>query len=153
PVEAAVWDMPGRTAAPAPLAAADWLAAERRLGRELARAAAAVARLDERVRQAGSGAVRRIAMAEATALSWEAGDRVAAERLALHDLDRADMVRDDATALGAAHWAFRRLSGGPGPEDGLDTFVGRDGTGEDPAVLRWQEELARLDGALPVVRA
>ena len=131
----------------------EWLAAEARLGRELARAAAAAARLDERVRQEGAGAVRRLALAEAAALSWQAGDRVAVERLALHDLDRADMVRDDAGALGAAHWAFRRLSGGPAPQAGVAAFLGSEGADEDPAVRRWQEGLEALGAALPAVRA
>ena len=139
------------------LRVADWLAAEAGQGRGLARAAAAFARLDERVRQAGPGALRRLALAEAAAISWQAGDRVAAERLALYDLDRADMGRDDAGALGAAHWALRRLAmhpgGGPGPEHGLDAFLARDGVAADPAVPGWEDGLAALGAALPLVRA
>lgn len=154
PPDDAAWDLPGPTATPGEATdPGDWLRAESRLGRELARAAAAAARLDERVRQAGGGAVRRLALAEAAALSWETGDRVAVERLALHDLDRADMARDDAGALGAAHWAFRRLSSGAGPLEGLDVFLGRDGTEQDPAMLRWTDGLEALADALPVVRA
>ena len=109
------------------------------------------------MRQAGPGALRRLALAEAAAISWQAGGRVAAERLALHDLDRADMGRDDAGALGAAHWALRRLAvrpgGGPGPEHGLDAFLAREGVAADPAVPGWKDGLAALGAALPLVRA
>ncbi len=145
------WDMPGpRAARPGP-AVSDWLAAEAGQGRALARAAAAFARLDERVAAGPAGLVRRLALTEASAISWAAGGRVAEDRLALHDLDRADMARDDAGALAAAHWALRRLEGGPGPE--APGFPGGDGLAEDPAWLRWQAGQGALAEALPLVRA
>lgn len=145
---------PGPAAPREPLSEpTEWLRAEARLGRELALAAGATARLDERLRLGGVGVVRRIALSEAAALSWQAGDRVAVERLALHDLDRADMLGDDASAVGAAHWAFRRLSGGPPPEDDIHAFLAREGIEDDPAIGKWRDDLAQLDGALPIVRA
>ena len=148
---AAAWDLPGPHAArPGPLPR-DWLVAEARQCRALARAAAAFARLDERVAAGPPGLARRLALAEASAISWQAGGRVAEDRLALHAVDRADMVRDDATALAAAHWAFRRLEAAPGLDDAA--FLGRDDLAEDPAWLRWQAGQGALDGALPLVRA
>ena len=150
-VSDAAWDMPGpRAARPGP-SVADWLAAEAGQGRALARAAAAFARLDERVAAGPAGMVRRLALAEASAISWAAGGRVAEDRLALHAVDRADMARDDAGALAAAHWALRRLEGGPAPE--ALGFLGRDDLAEDPAWLRWQAGQGTLADALPLVRA
>ncbi len=114
---------------PAPLAplptkgwSVDWARAEASMGRQLAEACAAIARLDEKVAQV-RGAAERIALSEASALSWFDGRRIAPERLALYAELRVSNADDDARDLALADWARRRLVGPIGPED-VEAFFG-----------------------------
>jgi hypothetical protein len=109
----------------------EWRAAEATHAVGLARAAAALGALDERLRNGPEGPRQRLALLEIAELSWQAGDRVPADRLALYNALRLSGAQDDSLALARAGWAFRRLTGGPGPESDLDAFLGRpphDGT-------------------------
>ena len=75
----------------------------------------------------------RLALMEASNLSWLAGDRVSVDRLGLWQAMRISASGDDTGALQRAGWAFRHLSGGPGPEPDLAGFLNRhEVEGEDP---------------------
>jgi hypothetical protein len=103
----------------------DWLTAESRLGRELARAAATLARLDERLRGQASGLVERLALQEVAEQLWAQGNWVDPERLALYRFSRLSTLQD-AQYLSQADWAVRRmLSTHIMPTDGLTAFLGR----------------------------
>ena len=93
-----------------------WHEAQAALALPLARAAGLFGALDERLSHAAGGAAERLALLEATDLSWLAGERIAADRLALWLGLRAGAAGEDAPALARAAWAARRLAGGPGPE-------------------------------------
>ncbi|MFC7704764.1 helix-turn-helix domain-containing protein [Plastorhodobacter daqingensis] len=109
----------------------DWLEAEAALAAPLARAAAAFAALDERLRSAPKGLRRRLALSEAEALLWAEGHRLRLETIVLYEALRAAPASADPAALSEASWAARRLSGGPGPEAGLRGFLGRMAVGRD----------------------
>jgi len=99
--------------------------AEAGLAARLARVAGKLGALDERLRRGPEGWRHRLALIEATELSWFAGDRIAPDRLALWVALRLSGVQEDAAALARVGWAVRRLTGGPGPEAGLQAFLGR----------------------------
>lgn len=124
--DAAPTDLPAPLA-PLPTAgwSIDWARAEADMGRLLAEACAALARLDEKVALV-SGAADRIALGEASALSWFDGRRIAPERLALYAELRVSSADDDARDLALADWARRRLVGPIGPED-IEAFFGFEG--------------------------
>lgn len=95
------------------LEAEAWLAAEARCGRALADAAAAYARLDERLRAISArraAAVERLALDAACDLMWRDGRRIAPDLLALWGLDRAGATAEDAQSFARAAWATRRLT-------------------------------------------
>ncbi|MFD1910788.1 hypothetical protein [Halodurantibacterium flavum] len=108
---------------------AEWGRAEAALAPALARAAARLGALDDRLMRGPSGWRHRLALREAAELSWLSGDRVGPDRMALWLALRLSGVQDDALALSRLGWAVRRLTGGPGPEAGLAEFLGR----HDPA--------------------
>ncbi|MEM6423121.1 MAG: helix-turn-helix domain-containing protein [Pseudomonadota bacterium] len=112
--------------------AAAWRAAEASLGRALAEAASAVARLDERLSvlsaERRAGALQHLALLDVADLVWAEGARLRPERLALVDLDRAGRTDDDAEVLGRAAWALRRWRAAPSPldsEEAIAHCVGR----------------------------
>ena len=121
---------------------AEWTTAEARHAARLARAAARLGALDERLRRGPPGWRHRLALIEAEALSWQAGDRVGAERLALWMGLRLAGVQDDPAALARAGWAVRRLSGGPGPEADLMAFLERREGGEGGDRANAEDDLA-----------
>lgn len=135
--EADLWFLPGPIAEPpvpapacplsVPPAAcvAAWGQAEAGLAARLARVAGRLGALDERLRRGPAGWRHRLALIEAAELSWSAGDRIAADRLALWLALRLSGAQQDPAALARAGWAVRRLTGGPGPEAGLARFLGR----------------------------
>ncbi len=133
----------------------DWERAEAGLGRELAAAAAALARLDQALAEQGArrqAAVQRLAAGEVAVLSWAEGHRLSPERIALHAMARLSAADADHRALSRADWARRRLLGGQDPLDG-EVFLaggGRAGDGALPG-LRMQE-IARAD-LHPISRA
>lgn len=89
---------------------AQWQAAADALSGALADLAFDLGRLEERMRGAGQGAVLRLAQAEAASLSWWAGDRISAERLALWQAWRIGATGPDAQGLVRAAWAARMLA-------------------------------------------
>jgi len=104
----------------------DWRKAEAAQGRGLAQAASAFARLDARVT---AGFVKRLALAEVSALLWAQGDWLPVEKITLYGLLRESSLKD-AQVLSTADWAQRRLLGPALPDD-LAMFLGRHRTEYD----------------------
>lgn len=123
----------------------------------LARVAARFGALDQRLRLAPKGWRHRLALMEASNLSWLAGDRVSVDRLGLGQAMRISATGDDTTALQRAGWAFRHLSGGPGPEPDLAGFLNRhEVEGENPLsdrVAAWNALMQAAANLHPIVRA
>ena len=103
----------------------DWRKAEADNAARLARVAARLGGLDERLRRGPEGWRHRLALIEAADLSWFVGDRIGPDRLALWIALRLSGVQDDTAALARVGWAVRRLTGGPGPEVDLAAFLDR----------------------------
>lgn len=134
---------------------AAWAAAQAALAADLAELAWLYGTLEERLRAGPAGWWHRLALREASELSWAVGDRIPVERLALWLALRLSGVQEDALGLARAAWAQRRLLGPEGigseGEGGLAGFFGRHGGEENLADLRaLRAELVRLH---PVVRA
>lgn len=108
-----------------------WRAAEAGQAVQLARVAARLGILDERLRRGPTGWRQRLALIEAADLSWRTQDRIGLDRLSLYMALRVSTVTDDAQALYRIGWTVRRLIGGPAPlahRSGvcdLDTFLDR----------------------------
>ncbi len=136
---------------------AGWLAAQAGQATALARTAARLGALDERLRRGPKGWRHRLALIEAAELSWWAGERVTADRLGLWLAMRIGAEGEGTATLQRAAWAFRRLSGGPGPVADLAGFLGRHETrGGEPLADRIaavQSLLAEAEGLHPVARA
>ena len=103
----------------------DWAKAERLHAARLARVAGRLGALDDRLLRGPEGWRHRLALIEAAALSWFAGDRVSSDRLALWISMRLSGAQDDPNALAGVGWAVRRLTGGPGPKVDLAAFLDR----------------------------
>ena len=82
------------------------------MGRDLAAATAAIARLDERlsVHPQRTALIARLAMLEVCDLSWIDGADIPIERLALYRVARSGGGQGDARGLLRADWAIRRLT-------------------------------------------
>lgn len=149
---------------------AAWQAAQAELALDLAQLATRFGALDERLRTAPDGWKQRLALLEAAELSWHAGDRITAERLALWTALRLASPQEDTLALARSGWAMRRLSGGPAPDTGgwqtgLTAFLGRQepyrdgsephhGAGDiDGRIADWAGVMARAAGLHPFARA
>lgn len=108
-----------------------WRAAEAGQAAQLARVATRLGILDERLRRGPVGWRRRLALIEASNLSWLTQDRIGLDRLSLYMALRVSTVTDDAQALYRISWAVRRLTGGPAPlarrsgVGDLETFLDR----------------------------
>ena len=108
-----------------------WRAAEAGQAAQLARVAARLGILDERLRRGPAGWRHRLALIEAADLSWLTQDRIGLDRLSLYMALRVSTVTDDAQALYRIGWTMRRLTGGPAPlarRSGiadLETFLDR----------------------------
>lgn len=89
---------------------AEWRAAEAALAQDLAALAHDQGRLEERAASFGPGAAPRLAQAEASAISWWAGDRVQPDRLAQWLAFRIGAAGEDGGALIRAAWGARRLA-------------------------------------------
>ena len=105
---------------------AEWLAAQGALSGELAGLALLFGALEVGL---GAGLRHRLALQEAAALSWWAGTRMDAARLALWVGQHAGGGGEDGQALAQAGWAVRKLGSGPGPDrggwgPGLAAFLG-----------------------------
>ena len=92
-----------------------WRAAEAGLAAQLARVSARLGILDERLRRGPAGWRQRLALIEASDLSWLTQDRIGLDRLSLYMALRASTATDDAQALYRMGWTVRRLTGGPAP--------------------------------------
>lgn len=92
-----------------------WRAAEAGQAAQLARVAARLGILDERLRRGPAGWRQRLALTEASELSWLTQDRIGLDRLSLYMVLRVSTVTDDAQALYRIGWTVRRLAGGPAP--------------------------------------
>jgi hypothetical protein len=103
----------------------DWAKAEGVHAARLARVAGRLGALDDRLLRGPEGWRHRLSLIEAADLSWFAGDRVGSDRLALWVSMRLSGAQDDPNALARVGWAFRRLTGGPGPKDDLAAFLDR----------------------------
>jgi hypothetical protein len=108
-----------------------WRAAEAGQAAQLARVAARLGILDERLRRGPVGWRQRLALIEAADLSWLTQDRIGLDRLSLYMALRVSTVTDDAQALYRIGWTVRRLTGGPAPlarrsgVGDLETFLDR----------------------------
>jgi hypothetical protein len=135
--------------------AEDWLRAEASLGRALADAAAAFARLDERLRALGCrapAAVERLAQAAALDLLRREGAFVAPDRLSLWLAERA-ATGEAGPDLARAGWAARRLAGGAGALLGpasLRRFLGLSASADPADAERAAREAALADWAARV---
>ncbi len=103
----------------------DWRKAEAGHAARLARAAGRVGALDDRLKRGPDGWRHRLALIEVADLSWFVGDRIGPDRLALWISLRLSSLQDDTAVLARAGWAVRRLTGGPGPEVDLSSFLDR----------------------------
>jgi hypothetical protein len=136
---------------------AAWVAAEGGVAADLAALAFDLGRLSERLRLAGSGAIQRLALAEAASLSWFTGDRVTADRLALWLSYRIGAAEEGGEDLIRIAWAARRLmAAGKGMRGATEML--RDGLGEegrvDPGlVVDVAAEIAGLAGVNAITRA
>jgi hypothetical protein len=92
-----------------------WRAAEAGQAAQLARVAARLGILDERLRRGPAGWRQRLALIEAADLSWLTQDRIRLDRLSLYMGLRVSTATDDAQALYRIGWTVRRLTGGPAP--------------------------------------
>lgn len=108
-----------------------WRAAEGGQAAQLARVAARLGILDERLRRGPAGWRHRLALIEAADLSWRTQGRIGLDRLSLYMALRVSTVTDDAQALYRIGWTVRRLTGGPAPlarrsdVGDLETFLDR----------------------------
>ncbi len=139
----------------------DWTGAEAAHAARLARVAGRMGALDERLRRGPEGWRHRLAVIEASELGWHLGDRIGPDRLALWLALRLAGVQDDAGALARVGWAVRRLTGGPGPAQGLAAFLDR----RDPDTVTpdadrlsdradaWSDVLAQGRDLHPISRA
>ena len=137
-----------------------WTQAEAASAAQLARVAGRLGALDERLRRGPEGWRHRLALIEASDLSWLSGDRVGRDRLALWLTLHLGGSGEDTRSLARAGWAVRRLTGGPGPLTDLAGFLDRrdpDGTEEiDRLSGRTVEWTARMEAAgvlHPITRA
>ncbi len=139
----------------------DWAKAESVHAARLARVAGRLGALDDRLLRGPEGWRHRLALIEAADLSWFAGDRVSADRLALWISMRLSGAQDDQNALARVGWAVRRLTGGPGPKADLAAFLDR----RDPENIEdsaerfddraggWMDVMAAAGDLHPITRA
>ena len=132
-----------------------WRAAEAAFARPLADLAWQVGVLSARLQGGPQGWRHRLALTEAADLSWLAGDRVPAERLALWMTLRLAGDNEDAQALARAGWAARRLQGGLAPQEDLATFLGRHSESRQLAdqIADWDGVMAQATALHPLTRA
>lgn len=141
---------PGESAA-----VAAWAAAQAALSLQLARVAVRFGALDDRLRRGPEGWRHRLALAAAAELGWLVGEPVAVDRLGLWQAMRLSAASEDSGALERSAWAFRRLSGGPGPDADLARFLGRresDGRLSE-TIAAWDTVMVAAAALHPIVRA
>lgn len=133
-----------------------WRAAEAALAGEVSELAFDLGRLAERLHVAGPGAVQRLALEEAAALSWWIGDRVGADRLALWTSYRIGAAEEDGGGLIRTAWAARRLVApvghGRGIAAALATALSEEGRVDPGLLADVAAELEPLAGTSAVTR-
>lgn len=168
--EEELWFLPGPMEdepdhlSPLPRADADersqitgWELAQGEQAAHLGRVSARFGALDERLRRGPEGWRHRLALIEASELSWLTGCRVSQDRLGLWHAMRISAASDDTSALQRTAWAFRRLAGGPGPEPDLAGFLGRRESPEQDLlsekIATWNAIMSAAGTLHPIVRA
>ncbi|WP_421700950.1 hypothetical protein [Aliiroseovarius sp.] len=135
----------------------EWVSAQADLAKELAQTAVRFGALDDRLQRGPEGWRHRLALQEASALSWLSGERVTADRLGLWQAMRVGATGGDTAALQRAAWAVRRLSSQAGPQSDLAGFLGRhDVDGSDPLsdrIAGWQAVMETAGALHPLARA
>lgn len=153
---------PGPRAEPLdPALITPWASAEAAMAARLARVAGRLGALDDRLQRGPDGWRHRLALIEATELSWFVGDRIGMDRLSLWLSLRLSGVQDDASVLAHAGWAVRRLSSGPGPQGDLAAFLERHDSRNmladaEPLADRaenWLELMGQAKGLHPISHA
>ncbi|MBL9046099.1 MAG: hypothetical protein JNK34_02130 [Tabrizicola sp.] len=137
------------------LDAAGWRAAEASLSADLAEMTFDLGRLSERVALAGPGAVKRLALAEASSLSWWSGDRVTSDRLALWLSYRIGAAEEGGQGLIRTAWVARRLAApaqGRGLAEMLAAVLGEEGRANPGLLADVVAEMASLEGVHAVTR-
>ena len=132
-----------------------WRMAEAKLVSDLSELTFDAGRLTERLRVSGTGAVQRLALEEAAALSWWTGDRVGADLLALWQSYRIGASEEDGEGLIRTAWAARRLmmaATAVGVQATVGDLLGEAGRGD--AILAEDVAMALdgVSGLSPVVR-
>lgn len=139
----------------------DWRKAEAGSAARLARVAGRIGALDDRLKRGPEGWRHRLALIEASDLSWFVGDRIGPDRLTLWIAMRLSGIKDDTVALARVGWAVRRLTGGPGPVPYLSAFLDRRdpenlGDEAEPFADRaggWLDLMTQAAGLHPFTRA
>jgi hypothetical protein len=131
-----------------------WRAAETALAVDLAELAFDAGRLAERLRVAGPAAGQRLALDEATSLSWWTGDRVGADRLALWTSYRIGATEDDGVGLIRTAWAARRLAAPPsaGERAAVAEVLGAEGRGDALLAEEVAAAMQAVEGRAAVTR-
>lgn len=136
--------------------AAGWRAAEAALAGDLAGLSFDLGRLAERARLVGAGAVRRLALEEAAALSWWTGDRVGSDRLALWASYRIGATEEGGEGVIRTAWAARRLGAaaamGGGLAPVLIAALGEEGRADPGLIADVAAEVELLSGSSAVTR-
>ncbi|PZX36925.1 Fic family protein [Roseinatronobacter thiooxidans] len=121
---------------------AEWRQAQNSLSGDLARLTQIFGELDVRLRDAPKGVHLRLALREASDLSWWSGERLSLDRLSLWHVLRIGSTEDTEQGFARAGWVVRRLTGGASPAEGVAAFLDRplEGAGEaemgpDPGAL------------------
>lgn len=128
---------------------AGWREAEAGLAADLAELSFDFGRLEERVRTAGPGAVQRLALAEASSLSWWNGDRVTADKLALWLSYRIGAAEEGGEGLIRTAWAARRFAAagqGSGLAEALARSLGEERRADAGFLADVVAEVAALAG-------
>lgn len=134
--------------------AAEWRQAQGDLAYDLAALCLRYGALEERLANSPQGQRHRLALREATDLSWWAGHPVGAERLSLWMGNHLG-AGDDAQALTQAAWAARRLMAGQGPAKGgwPAGIAGVLGHAPTDAIADAAEVMAQVGDLHPVTQA
>lgn len=137
--------------------AAGWHGAEAGLASDLAELSFDLGRLAERIAAQGEamGAVQRLALAEASSLSWWSGDRISAAQLALWLSFRIGAAEEGGQALIRTAWAARRLMAPAVRADlagALTTSLGEESRADPGLLADVAVALAGLDGLHAVTR-
>lgn len=114
---------------------AEWQRAQNSLSGDLARLTQIFGELDVRLRDAPMGVRQRLALREASDLSWWSGERLSLDRLSLWCVLRIGSTDDTEQALARTGWAVRRLTSGASPSEGIAAFLDRPVEGGEDAEM------------------